>query len=77
MARALYVCRARRGFLCVWEGGLCDIGSLCVMAEACVAGTVRQGLEMSAGGSLRAGTPLQRLPHVVVSSLPVKLIDSS
>lgn len=43
---------------------------VCVMAEACVAGTVRQGLEMSAGGSLRAGTPLQRLPHVVVSVCP-------
>lgn len=76
MARALYVCRARRGFF-VMAGGLCDIWSLCVMAEACVAGTVWQGLEMSAGGSLRAGTPLRRLPYVVVSSLPVKLIDSS
>lgn len=64
MARALYVCRARRGFVCV-GGGLCDIGSLCVMAEAlwqglcgrdCVAGTVWQGLRclpVGASGPVR------------------------
>lgn len=45
------------------------------MVEACVAGTVRQGLEMSAGGSLRAGTPLRGYPSHCVGPFAREAAD--